>query len=502
MASAESDVTAHVQSMPTDGIRHNCGLAAFYFNEPAPLSYLIGPLQRLNHRGQEGVGVVGVRNDGTMVAHRSEGLVRDNINDIIRADTRVTIAIGHDRYSTSGGLKAWQPFGTKTDNIVTAHNGNLTNPLSLLHYIPPHKRKVLVSDTHTLHKALNTHPERNLEERLQTILPRAEGAFSLIVADRRKHALYLIRDPWGFRPLHYAALDNGNGYIAASETSAFHQFARDNNNIIEVMPGQCLRIDTSGVTEITINFPKVPIAQCIFELVYLGYPVSKIFEVPAAEFRRHCGASLAHIDIKKGFVPDLIVPIRDSGTQAAEGYAEAMISYLAEKGYSHVEIAKRIPREAVYRSNYNGRTFILPSARDSAVEQKFMVDPYVIDGKHIAVIDDSVVRGTTMKRLVKMLREGGAASVHVRSASPPIRHGCFYGVDFTGKNGELVAAEKNTREIANIIGTDSIRYLSLSRMVAIAQRLAPRKNSFCTACFSGKYPVKVDQKLMLNKVCL
>ncbi len=498
MALAERGITAHE---PEGELRHNCGVAAFWFDTPQPLSSnLIPALASLNHRGEEGVGVVGLLPDGTMTAYRHEGIVRANADGIVSADADVTIALGHDRYSTSGGPDAWQPFCDEGDRVATAHNGNITNPLSLLSELDDDERTVLASDTHVLHKALNAKPEQTIEERLQAVLPRTEGAFSLTIADRQTGALYLVRDPWGFRPLHYAPLRKGNGWIAASETVAFMPFA-DSDSIVEVRRGQCLRIDQDGITEIPIDFPEVKPAACIFEHVYLQSPASEFDGIEVDTFRVECGRSLAERDIANAFIPDVVVPVRDSGATAANGYSAQMMEHLMREGHAPEDVTKLMPQEGLLRNNYVRRTFILPNGRGDAVAEKFTPVERIVKGKKIVLVDDSVVRGTTMKKLVARLRALGALEIHIRSASPTVKHGCFYGVDFTGENEELIATGRTEADIAAILDADSINYVGVQDMVDIASRLGGRDNGFCTACFDGNYPVPVDPNLLLGKSC-
>lgn len=499
MAFAEREIAA--LNNPEDGLRHNCGIAAFYFHETGPLSDLIFPLTALNHRGEEGVGVVGFLPDGTMTSYRNEGIVRDNVGGITTADADVKIALGHDRYSTSGGMYAWQPFCDERDRVATAHNGNITNPLGLLDEMPPEDRAILVSDTHVLHKALNAFDDQTIEERLQAVLPKAEGAFSLTIADRTNNSLYLVRDPWGFRPLHYAPMKDGQGFMAASESVAFAQFVDDADTIVEVQPGQCLRIDENGITEVPIDFPDVQSARCIFELVYLGSPASEIFGAEVHQFRKECGSSLADADIEQGFIPDVIVPVRDSGAAAANGYSEKIMQHLISEGHDATGVTQHMPQEGLLRNNYVRRTFILPDGRGDAVAEKFTPVPGIVREKKVVLVDDSVVRGNTMTRLVQMMRKAGAAEVHIRSASPQIKHGCFYGVDFSGSESELVAVGRTEADIAAFVGADSIGYVDQKEMIDIASRLSGRKNGFCTACFDGDYPVPVDPQLLLSKAC-
>lgn len=498
MALAESFIAAQ---RIEEGIHHNCGIAAFYFNEPHSLAPIIPALTSVNHRGEEGVGVVGILPDGTIATYRSEGIARDNAESIMGVDTPVTIVLGHDRYSTSGGLYAWQPFCDEGDRIATAHNGNITNPLALIDDMLPEDRAILVSDTHALHKALNAYPDEAVEDRLRTVLPKLKGAFSLTIADRDTNALYLVRDPWGFRPLHMAPLKNGKGYMAASETVAFKDFLDKDQKILEVQPGQCLRIDTHGITDVPINFPHVESARCVFELVYLGSPASEIFGVEVNTFRKECGRYLADQDIASGFVPDVIVPIRDSGATATHGYSQKFMEHLIEQGHEPAAVTKLMPEEALVRNHYVRRTFIQPNGRGEAVADKFTLIDRDVRGKIVVLVDDSVVRGNTMTRLIQRFRDAGALEVHVRSAAPPIRNGCFYGVDFTGKDGELVAADRSPADVAHIIGADSIGYMDLDAMVDTAQHLGGGDHSFCTACFSGTYPVPINPDLLIGKAC-
>jgi amidophosphoribosyltransferase len=233
----------------------------------------------------------------------------------------------------------------------------------------------------------------------------------------------------------------------------------------------------------------------------LGGAASEIFNTNVHAFRRACGENLAEVDIEHGFIPDIIVPIRDSGAAATEGYSMKFIEHLARAGYSPEEIGARIPREALLRNNSVQRTFILPKGRGSAVTEKFTIIPDVVRGKKVVLIDDSVVRGNTMTHLIQMLLDEGASEVHVRSASPPVRHGCYYGVDFSGSDQELIAVGKTEQQIAEIIGAHSIAYINLQDMVGIAKTMSGRENDFCTACFDGNYPVAVNPDLLLGKAC-
>lgn len=483
-----------------EGLSHNCAITAFWFRNPAKnIDPLLLTLVRLQHRGQEGVGIGAIYENGDIDSIVEAGHVREIFIDETPANiharemTNVKILVGHNRYSTSGDKDAWQPFASS--NLVLAHNGNLTNPGYLLARLPPELREKAKSDTWILNHAILNDPGATTEDKITNVISKTEGAFSLVISDPKTNALYAVRDPWGFRPLYYGKLKDGNGYMVSSETVAFQRLA---NNIVEVKPGQGIRIKDGNVEKFYQDKKKVIPASCIFELIYFSSPASEVFGINCDEFRNECGRSLAREDIKNGFIPDVILPVRNSGVSAAHGYSQAIIKHMIESGkYTSEEIISRTTQSGILTNQFNDRVFIEPGGRKERIKYKFVVNEDILRGQIVVVIDDSIIRGDTISAIDELLREGGAKEVHTRIASPPARYPCFMGIDFPS-SAELIAYERNIPEICMAIGANSLNYLSLRQMIAIAKRLNPNVD-FCNACFSGEYPLQVNQKLLFGK---
>jgi len=443
-----------------------CGIVGVSnHKEAAQVAYL--GLFALQHRGEEAVGIA-TYDFKNVYMTKSRGLVTDAFDEQSLKELKGSVAIGHTRYSTTGSSnsKNIQPFLVthKSKPLAVAHNGNLTNTEILYQKLEEEGAIFQTTmDSEIIIHLLARTKNGDLKEWFRKVLSQLQGAFSLVflVGD----TIVGARDPQGFRPLCLGRL--GEGYILASETSALDltnaKFVR------EIEPGEIIFI-TGGKIE-SVFFNKTPakhLSHCIFENVYFARPDSKIFGDTVYEVRKRLGKELAREYPVKA---DLVMAIPDSGSYAALGYAQEL----------------KLPFEiGLIRNHYIGRTFIQPTQflRDFRVRVKLNPIESVIKGKKIIVVEDSIVRGTTSRSRVEVLRRAGAKEIHMRISCPPIRHPCFYGIDFPDKK-ELVASNKNVEEIAEFIKVDSLKYLSLEGMLKVMK--SPK--NFCHACFSGQYPV-------------
>ena len=429
-------------------------------------------LYALQHRGQESAGIA-VSDGHRIVVHKEMGLVAQAFDEPALTTLRGHIAVGHCRYSTTGA-SVWanaQPTfrSTPTASLALGHNGNLINTrelAALLDGLPGVAGVPATSDTDVL-TALFVSQLPGLpggvENTAAAVLPLAQGAYSLVFMD--EHALYAARDPHGFRPLVLGRLDRG--WVVASETAALDivgaVFVR------EIAPGELVCIDENGVRSRMIAEPRV--TGCLFEHVYLARPDTTISGRSVHATRVEVGKRLA---AEYPVDADLVIPVPESGTPAAIGYAEA----------------SGIPfGQGLVKNSYVGRTFIQPSQtiRQRGIKLKLNPLREAIAGKRIVVVDDSIVRGNTQRALVAMLREAGATEVHVRVASPPVISPCFFGIDFASRD-ELIAGSLTPEEICASIGADSLGYVSLAGLTEATTLPAER---LCRACFDGKYPVPV-----------
>ncbi len=455
--------------------RDKCGIfAAWNIPESAHITYL--GLFALQHRGQEGAGIVS-SNGGRFQGHRGEGLVYNVFSKAQLANLPGDKSIGHVRYSTAGGsvAKNIQPLWVESSDseVAIAHNGNLTNAVAI--------RKEMEAQGSVFQTRVDTEVILHLMaaakgtalEKLQSALARVEGAFSLVVLVREglTTKLFAVKDPHGFRPLVLGTLDSG--FVMASETCAFDLIGAD--LVRELKPGEIVEFSTEyeqSATPYKIHSLKVQTpAPCIFEWIYFSRPDSKVFGEVVYDQRKKMGQILAREDRAKGFQADMVMGVPDSGIPAAIGYAQ-------ESG---------LPFEmGIIRNHYIGRTFIEPlqSIRDFSVRVKQNPVRELLKGKRIVVIDDSLVRGTTSKKINKFLRDAGAAEIHMRIAAPPTISPCYYGID-TPERKELIAANKTVEEIRSFVLADSLNYLT---MESIYESLKP-KSSMCDACFTRNYPV-------------
>lgn len=472
-----------------------CGIFGIFGLETASQQTYYG-LHALQHRGQEASGIVTRSFNGDGKAHfnivKGEGLVSEVFEDSTILDEVLigNSAIGHNRYSTTGASKSRkniQPFmvNYRMGNLAIAHNGNLTNAKEL--------RKELVdegaifqttSDTEViLHLIARSKLENQVDQILEA-LRRVKGAYCITILTDDK--LIAARDPYGFRPLSIGKLENA--ILVASETCAFDIQAA--KFLREVDAGELIVIDDNSIQTGEIKSYQIhpqPDNQkhCVFEFIYFSRPDSFIFGHNVDKMRRRLGKVLArkHPVIDPDGERIFVISVPDSSNTTALGYARE----LEKEGIdARLEIG-------LIRSHYIGRTFIQPgqSNRETGVRIKFNIVKGVLEGRTIVVVDDSIVRGTTSKQLVKLLREGNPKSIHLRISSPPIMHPCYYGMDFPSRS-ELIAHSKggNIEEIKNYLEVDSLEYLTIDEMLEAVSEAGI--NNFCTACFSGNYPTPVD----------
>ena len=454
-----------------DKLHEECGVFGIYGHGQAAAHTALG-LHALQHRGQEASGIVSFDGDH-FFTHRALGLVGDNFNSANVIDTlKGHAAIGHNRYSTTGDtlLRNVQPlFGDFSfGGLGVAHNGNLTNAMTL--------RKQLIdigclfqstSDTEVIIHLIALSKQTTVEGRLIDALERVEGAYSLVVLSNE--TLIGVRDPYGVRPLVMGKL--GDAIIFASETCAFDIVGAE--YIRDVEPGELVIVTKQGIRSLK---PFAPVKKrfCIFEYVYFSRPDSLTEGLNVYQTRQRIGAELAR---EAAVDADVVVPVPDSGIPGALGYAK-------ESG---------IPFElGIIRNHYVGRTFIEPSdhVRHLGVKLKHNGNRAMLEGKRVILVDDSIVRGTTSKKIVNMVRDAGAKEVHMRIASPPTTHSCFYGVD-TPTRDQLMAAKYNLAEMAKLIGSDSLAFISLDGMYRAVSGDSRNNKApqFCDACFSGDYPI-------------
>jgi amidophosphoribosyltransferase len=470
MSRPDDEAQPSLRRLPLEDDRFHdqCGLFGIYGHpDAAHLTYM--GLYALQHRGQESAGIaVG---DGTKVRlEKGMGLV----NDVFTAGQIESLsgdrAMGHVRYSTSGDTVATnaQPYLIECHRgpIAIGHNGNLVNAAILRQELEA-AGSIFQSTSDTeviLHLYARSHRER-LEDAIAASLYKVMGAFSLLFLTPQ--ALVAARDPWGFRPLVLGRLNGAT--VIASETCALDLI--DAQYVRDVEPGEVLVVDADGLRSIK-PFPPEPNAHCIFEHVYFARPDSLVFGRNVLESRLALGRQIAR---ESPAPADVVCPIPDSGMGAALGYAR-------ESG---------LPFEwGLIRNHYVGRTFIQPRQGQRAVGVKIKLNPVrqVIEGRRVVLIDDSIVRGTTSRKIVRMVREAGAREVHMRISSPPTTGPCYYGID-TPLKSELIASSHSVEEIRRYIEADSLAYLSHEGLLAAVGDEAGRRH--CTACFSGRYPVAV-----------
>ena len=458
-------------------LRANCGVVGVC-NHPdaAQLSYL--SLYALQHRGQESAGIVAA-NGGKITFHKGQGLVSDIFSDpSIFEKLQGSCAIGHNRYSTTGGniSENVQPIIMNLHDgpIAISHNGNLVNSYEL-------RKKLMesgsifqtTSDSEIFIHLLAKSEQQCIDEKLKEVMNIVSGAYSLVLMTREK--MIAVRDPYGFRPLCIGKM--GDSIIFASESCAFDLIGAE--YVRDVEPGEIVIADKNGMQSIHSGIKPKRKAYCIFEYIYFSRPDSRVFDEYVDKTRRKFGKRLAQEKPADG---DIVISVPDSSNTAALGFAHA---------------SKLKFEIGLIRNHYIGRTFIHPiqSQRDFKVKIKFNPVGGVLKDKRVIVVEDSIVRGTTLKQLVKMLREAGAKEVHVRVSSPPIIAPCYYGMDFPTKN-ELIANNKSVEDIRDYIGADSVEYFPLDALLDCVNN---GEKNFCTACFSGEYPVPIQETFSKNQ---
>ena len=448
-----------------------CGIFGIYgHKDAARLTYL--GLYALQHRGEESAGIVAY-NGKKISSYKDMGLVGDVFGEENIKTLKGYLAIGHNRYSTTGSstVKNIQPFlaNFKKAPLAVAHNGDFTNTARLHEQLEKDGSIFQTTmDSEIVVHLLARSKRSNYKDAVVHTLSKIKGSYSLVLM--MGDVLIGARDPLGFKPLCLGKLNGA--YVLASETCALDLIQAE--YIREIEPGEIVFIDKNGLESVK-PFPETKQSQCIFEYIYFSRPDSNIFGKNVYLTRKQLGKQLAQehpVDC------DLVMPIPDSGNYVAVGFAEE----------------SKIPYEiGMIRNHYIGRTFIQPSQFIRNFKVKIKLNPIrdVIKGKRIVVIEDSIVRGTTSRIRVKTLREAGAKEIHMRVSCPPIRFPCFYGIDFPTKR-ELIASSHSVEWTRDFLGLDSLRYLSLEGM--LKSMLLP-KESFCTACFNGIYPVKPARKL-------
>lgn len=465
----------------TDGLREACGVFGVYApgEAVAKLTYL--GLYALQHRGQESAGIA-VSNGRSVHVLKDMGLVAQVFDDTKLAGLHGHLAIGHVRYSTTGS-STWanaQPVyrATADSGFAMGHNGNLTNARELFATVKsdgptPGSDSDIIAALVADHLPAGRSDGRALEKALLTVLPELQGAFSLVIMDDSR--LVGVRDPMGFRPLCLGRLEKG--WVIASETCALDIVGA--HFVREIDPGEMVVIDAGGVRSHQ-PFKDHQAALCIFEFVYFARPDSRLYGKNIHATRRRMGELLA---AQAPVDADLVMPVPESGIPAAQGFSQASGTPYGD---------------GLVKNRYVGRTFIQPNQimRDQGVKLK--LNPIIenIAGKRLVVCDDSIVRGSTLRQIVSLLREAGAKEVHLRISSPPYRWPCYYGMD-TYDRSELIASYLTVGEIRDYVGANSLEYLELDRLITAT---GVPKGSFCSACFTGEYPVPVSEELAKNSV--
>ena len=460
-----------------------CGVFAVYApgEDVARLTYF--GLHALQHRGQESAGIA-VGDNETVTVTKNLGLVSRVFKESDLDSLPGDVAIGHTRYSTTGSSTSWenaQPHLSAIGHqvIALAHNGNLVNTAELRDALKVQGirfRSTTDSEVMTTLVGYFTQQTHHIREGIRETMKLIKGAYAVVLTT--ENAVYAFRDPNGVRPLVLGKLDD-RGWIVASETCALDivgaEYVRD------IGPGEMIKLSSAGV-EAEQAVPAEKPSLCMFEFVYFARPDSEMCGCSLYEARRNMGAALA---AEAPVEADLVIGVPDSGVPAAVGYATV----------------SGIPYgEGLAKNRYVGRTFISPSQtiRQQGIRLKLNPLKHAIAGKRLIVVDDSIVRGNTTRKLVRLLRDAGAAEVHMRITSPPVQWPCFYGID-TDSQEQLIAASKSVEEIRDHIGADSLAYLSLPAMVEATGACA---DNFCLACFNGEYPVEIPESVKAGKLAL
>ncbi|MEI6221141.1 MAG: amidophosphoribosyltransferase [bacterium] len=455
-------------------LREECGVLGIYYPgvDVARLTFF-GQFA-LQHRGQESAGIA-VWKDGAIKLHKGMGLVQQVFHDDDIEALKGSLAIGHNRYSTTGSSELCNagPFvlETETGPIALSHNGNIVSALSLRSRLEDEGINFeSTTDTEVLIKSLAGSFGKTWVERIMNTAPKWQGAFCLtIIADG---ALYGVRDPLGIRPLCLGRI-NDEGWVIASESSALYTIGA--NFVRDIEPGEIVQIDDFGVQSFHMTHAEKKQAFCIFEYIYLARPDSVINGKNVYQIRKRLGEVLAE---EYPVEADLVIPVPDSGVPAAIGYAER----------------SGIPYgQGLIKNRYIGRTFIQPDQklREQGISLKLNALKHEIEGKRLVLVDDSIVRGNTTNRIVALLKKSGAKEVHLRISAPPIVSPCYFGLDIA-KKSELIAARLSVDEIQAKTGAESLGYISLDGLV---RATGLPKQDFCLGCFTGSYPIPIQMEM-------
>ena len=456
------------------GLHEECGVVGVVGDkEAANLIYL--SLYALQHRGQEAAGIVTINKEGAFSGHKAFGLVGDGFSKDVLSKLEGKVGIGHNRYSTAGGrmVQNIQPFSFNTaiGSLAIAHNGNITNAQSLREELESQGSIFQsTSDTEVFMHLLARSEQDTILERIVEVMKIVKGAYSLLLLT--KDRLFALRDPFGFRPLVMGR--KGSAVVVASETCALDLIDAEFER--EIAPGEVVEIHNDGFIKPHYPVPSPRKAFCSFEPIYFARPDSQVFHEDIYALRKKMGSILAresHVDA------DVVIAVPDSGVPMALGYAN-------EAG---------LPMElGLVRNHYVGRTFIEPSQsiRDFGVKLKLNPVASCLKGKRVIVVDDSLVRGTTSVKILRMIRQAGAKEIHMRLGSPPITHSCYFGVD-TPERGQLLAAQRDVEEMREYIGADSLGFLSVE---GLREALGKDNcSNYCYGCFSGDYPEDIGREV-------
>lgn len=459
-----------------EGPKEACGIFGVYApgEEVARVTYF--GLYALQHRGQESAGIAVTSGDGILVL-KEMGLVSQVFDEDSFSSLQGDAAIGHVRYSTTGSTY-WenaQPLYdlNKRGPIAIAHNGNLVNTVELRDWLTEKGSTFTsTSDTEVISNLLNQSSASTTAEAVQEVFPLLRGAYSLVILT--EEALYGIRSPYGIRPICIGK--RNDAVFLASESAALDVVGAE--FLRELEPGEMVVVNEKGIESRRFVSKSDP-SLCIFEFIYFARPDTVLYDRVLYDARKEMGSHLAE---EAPVDADIVIPVPDSGVPAAIGFAER----------------SGIPfGEGLIKNRYIGRTFIQPSQSIRQLGVRLKLNPLtpVISGKRLVVVDDSIVRGTTSRKIVEILKEAGAAEVHMRISSPPIRYPCFYGID-TATRAELIASRMGVEEIRGYLGADSLHYLTMEKLV---ESCASPKDMFCTACFDGNYPIEVPDELKMSK---
>ncbi|MCH8978242.1 MAG: amidophosphoribosyltransferase [Armatimonadetes bacterium] len=455
-----------------DRLKEECGVVGLYDPDGDAARSTFFSLFALQHRGQESAGIA-VSDGSSVKMHKGMGLVSQVFNEEILATLPGSMAIGHNRYSTTGAsvIRNAQPIhcSSAVGEIAIAHNGNLINSRELRAELEQQgERMDTTADSELIARVLVLNMHLGAEKAVEETMGRLKGAYSVVVLTPNR--IIGFRDPYGVRPL--AAGKLGKGYVLASESCAFGPVNATFER--ELSPGEMAVIDADGI-RYHQACPTVKPSMCMFEFIYFARPDSRMYGTPLYSARERMGEELAR---EHPVDADVVVPVPDSGVPAAHGYSKA----------------SGVPfEEGMMKSRYIHRTFIQPDQRMREMGVRMKLTPLVekIEGKRIVIVDDSIVRATTTKQIVRIMFESGATEVHVRITAPPIKYPCFYGIDMASR-GELAAAKWSIDEIREHLGASSLGYLSLHGVVKAVGR---ERSEFCLACFDGKYPIPVPEAM-------